>query len=52
MAIVDVVGWTLEVQLEAEALDVVGDRSLQVLHDEERADRSEISFQPFGVGAV
>ena len=35
LAIVDIDRWTLEVQLEAEALDVVGDRGLQVLHDEE-----------------
>src|SRR5204863_6787100 len=48
-AIVDIVGWTLEVQLEAESLDVVGDRGLQVFHDEERTDGSEV-FRCFGAG--
>src|SRR5256885_16881708 len=38
VAIVHVFGWALEVQLETEALDVVGDRGLQVLHDEERTN--------------
>src|SRR5438105_14581674 len=42
VAIVHVAWWTLEIQLEAEALDVVGDRGLQVLHDEERTDGSEV----------
>jgi hypothetical protein len=40
----------LEVELKAEALAVVGDRGLQVLHDEERTDRDEISTRCFGVG--
>src|SRR5512143_3253944 len=44
VTVVDVVGRPLEIQREAEALDVVRDRGLQILHDEERADRSEISF--------
>src|SRR6267142_4036684 len=44
--------WTLEVELKAEALAVVGDRGLQVLHDEGRPDRSEISRRPLGVRAV
>src|SRR5437870_4744753 len=43
---------TLEVELEAEALAVVGDRGLQVLHDEERADRREISLRLFVLRAV
>jgi hypothetical protein len=51
-AVVRVLVWTLEVKLEAEALDVVGDRSLQILHDEERIDRNEISTRPFGVWAL
>src|SRR5215216_6389721 len=37
---------TLEVELEAEALAIVGDRRLQVLHDEERTDRNKISARP------
>src|SRR5262245_4981836 len=37
--------WTLEVELKAEALAVVGDRGLQVLHDEGRPDRREISVR-------
>src|SRR5262245_50616820 len=35
----------LEVELEAEAVAVIGDRSLQVLHDEGRPDRHEISIR-------
>src|SRR6266700_3534709 len=42
MAVVRVSVRTLEVKLEAEALDVVGDRGLEILHDEARIDRSEI----------
>src|SRR5215471_12903685 len=34
--------WTLEVELEAETLTVVGHRGLQVLHDEGRPDRHEV----------
>jgi hypothetical protein len=37
----------LEVELEAEALAVVGDRGLQVLYDEVRPDGSEISTRLF-----
>src|SRR5437867_233347 len=40
--VVRVALWTLEVQLEAEALAVVGDRGQQVAQDDERSDRSEI----------
>ena len=52
VAIVDVAVWTLEVELKAEALDVVRDRGLQVLHDEERTDRNEIPARLFGVRAL
>src|SRR6185295_10782644 len=41
--VVRVIARTLEVELKAEALDVIHDRGLQVFHDEERADRREIS---------
>src|SRR6516165_6387067 len=51
MAVVRVPVRTLEVKLEAEALDVVGDRSPEIFHDEERTDRSEISTRPFGIWA-
>jgi hypothetical protein len=44
--------WTLEVELEAEALAVVGDRGLQILHDEGRPDRREISIRLFALPAV
>jgi hypothetical protein len=43
---------TLKVELEAEALDVVGDRGLEIPHDEARIDRSEISTLRFGVRAL
>src|SRR5262249_125273 len=43
---------TLEVEVEAEALAVVGDRGLQVLYDEERTDRREISARLFAILAV
>ena len=52
MAVVRVSFRTLEVKLEAEALDVVGDRGLEILHDEEWTDRREISTRPFGVWAL
>src|SRR5262249_549664 len=39
--------WTLEVELKAEALAVVGNRSLQVLHDERRPDRREVFVHTF-----
>src|SRR5688572_21746655 len=50
--VVRVVVWTLEVELKAEALDVVRDRDLQVLHYEKRADRREISTRLVGLRAV
>jgi hypothetical protein len=52
LAIVHVSVWTLEVKLKAEALDVVGDRGLEVLHDKERTDRNEIPTRLFGVRAL
>src|SRR3954469_6380871 len=51
-AVVRVILWTLEVQLETEALDVIRDRRLQVLDDEERSDRREVSVRLFGVCAL
>jgi hypothetical protein len=44
--------WTLEVELEAEALAVVGDRGLQILHDEGRPDRREIPIRLVVLRAV
>ena len=43
--VVHVVGGTLEVELEAEALPVESDRGLQVPNDEEGADRNEVRGQ-------
>jgi len=42
MAVVRVSVRTLEVKLEAEALDVVGDRGPKIFDDETRTDRGEI----------
>jgi hypothetical protein len=39
--------WTLEIELEAEALAVVTDRGLEILHDEGRPDRREIPIRVF-----
>src|SRR5258705_799083 len=50
--VVRVVGWTLEVELKAKALDVVGDRDLQGFHDEKRPDRREISTRLVVLRAV
>src|SRR5262245_41470584 len=44
--------WTLEVELEAEALAVVSNRGLQILHDEERSNRNEIATRRFAGLAV
>ena len=44
--------WTLVVDLEAEALDVEGDRGLQVLHDEVWCNRNEVSGRPFAGRAI
>ena len=52
MSVVRVSFRTLEVKLEAESLNIVGDRGLEVLHDEERTDRSEISTRPVAVRAL
>src|SRR5262249_46555943 len=49
LAVVHVSLRTLEVELKAEALDVVGNRGLEVPHDEERTDGDEIPVFPFGV---
>ena len=41
------VAGTLEVELKAEAVNVISDRGPQVLHDEERTDRHEVFGRPF-----
>src|SRR5262249_13788988 len=51
LAVVHVVVWPLEVELEAHVVGVIGRRRLQVFHDEGRTDRNEISSRLFaGLG--